>query len=294
MRILVAIVHHWNPNGAGHHASLRPQLEPRLYALQDQLLALRRLDTRQGVLNISTKTVDDANHALRHQFTIKIVTDGEHHVLNHMEACYKDFVEEVVTAPPDPRHLGFEAQRVLADGLREDFDLYVYLEDDLLIYDPLFFHKIFWFQENVGNNCVLMPNRYELFLKPSGTVDRLYIDGAIPQHELREAIPNPPQPLTTSLPGGQIVFESPQNPHSGCFALTHSQLKYWTDKAWFLDHDCTLISPLESAATLGLLKTFTLYKPHIAYASFLELQHWGISFRNLIGSQVSMSPGVGT
>lgn len=286
MRILVTIVHHWNPQGGGRHASLRPDPKPRLYGLQDQLLSLRRLANRQGVLNIATKAVEDANQALRHTFTIKVVTDGKHHVLNKLEDCYREMVEEVATTPPEPKQLGFEAQRVLADHLEEEYDLYAYFEDDLLIHDPLFFHKIAWFQQNVGEGCVLMPHRYESFWKPVDTVDRFYIDGPMEPHELKALIPEPPAPLATALPGGQVTFTSPDNPHSGCFVLTQAQMRHWREQPWFLDRDCSLISPLESAATLGLLKTFTLYKPHLAYAAFLELQHWGTSFRSLIGGQI--------
>ena len=288
MRILVTIVHHWNPDGTGRHASLRPQREPRQYALQDQLLALRRLDLRQGVLNIASKTVEDANQALRHHFTIKVVTDGHHHVLDYLEPAYSELVEEVPTSPVDPKCLGFEAQKILADHLSQEYDLYVYLEDDLLIHDPFFFHKIFWFQQSLGEHCVLMPHRYESFWKPAESVDRFFIDGPMMEHELKILIPDPPPPLSTLLPGGQVTFVSPENPHSGCFALTPSQLRHWSEQPWFLDRDCSLISPLESAATLGLVKTFTLYKPHLAYASFLELQHWGVSFRNLIGGQIRL------
>ena len=61
MKILITIVHHWNPKGDGKHASLRPQREPRLFGLQDQLLSLRRLGTSQGVLNMSKMVVEDAN-----------------------------------------------------------------------------------------------------------------------------------------------------------------------------------------------------------------------------------------
>ena len=289
MRILVTIVHYWDPKGSGRHASLRAEREPRQYALQDQLLALRRLDTRQGVLNIATKTVEDANHALRHRFTIKVVTDGQHHVLDHLEPDYRQMIEEAPTQPLDPKHLGFEAQRILAEHLDDRYDLYVYLEDDLLIHDPLFFRKIFWFQQCVGERCVLMPHRYESFWKPSNSVDRFFIDGPMFEHELKTLIPDPPPPLSTLLPAGQVTFESPQNPHSGCFALTHAQLRHWSEQSWFLDRDCSLISPLESAATLGLVKTFTLYKPSWGFASFLELQHWGVSFRNLIGGQIRMN-----
>ena len=76
MRILLAIVHHWNPEGGGRHASLRPDPTPRLHGLQDQLLSLVRLGTGQGALNIGELRVDNASHALRHQFQILLITDG--------------------------------------------------------------------------------------------------------------------------------------------------------------------------------------------------------------------------
>lgn len=286
MRILITIVHHWNPEGGGLHASLRPKLEPRLYALQDQLLAFRRMGTRQGVLNIANKAVEDANQALRHTFTIKVVTDGRHHVLDHLEECYREMVDEVATAPAHPKALGFEAHQVLADHLNDGYDLYAYFEDDLLVHDPLFFQKIFWFQQSLGERCVLMPHRYESFWKPVDTVDRFYIDGPMEEHELKMLIPDPPEAVSTPLPAGQVTFTSPLNPHSGCFVLSQAQMRHWSEQPWFLDRDSSLISPLESAATLGLLKTFQLYKPHIAFAAFLELQHWGTSFRSLIGGQI--------
>ena len=39
MKILVAIVHYWNPNGGGAHQSLRPSPEPRIEALTNQILS---------------------------------------------------------------------------------------------------------------------------------------------------------------------------------------------------------------------------------------------------------------
>ena len=289
MKILITIVHHWNPKGDGKHASLRPQGEPRLFGLQDQLLSLRRLDTCQGVLNIEKMVVEDANQSLRHNFTIKVVTDGHNHVLDFMEDCYRNMIEEVPSKPSEPKKLGFEAHKVLANNLDKDYDLYAYFEDDLIIHDPLFFHKIYWFQQHIGENSVLMPHRYESYWKPVDDVDRFYIDGPMPREELSVLIPNPPSPLSTSLPGGEVVFTSPLNPHSGCFVLTRKQMRHWTEQPWFLDGDSSLVSPLESAATLGLLKTFHLYKPQMPFASFLELQHWGTSFRSLIEDKVNLS-----
>ena len=48
------------------------------------------------------------------------------------------------------------------------------------------------------------------------------------------------------------------------------------------------VSPLESAATLGIAKTFRMFKPVMAQASWLEIQHWGTSFHCLLGDKVAL------
>jgi hypothetical protein len=57
-------------------------------------------------------------------------------------------------------------------------------------------------------------------------------------------------------------------------------------QANFLDMDASFISPLESSATLGIMKTFRVYKPATQNTNFLEIQHFGDSFLRLIGEQV--------
>ena len=66
------------------------------------------------------------------------------------------------------------------------------------------------------------------------------------------------------------------------FFLSDSQLRHWLDQPYWLDRDCSFISPLESAATLGISKAFKLLKPCFSHASWFELQHWGTSFHGLI------------
>jgi hypothetical protein len=44
---------------------------------------------------------------------------------------------------------------------------------------------------------------------------------------------------------------------------------------YFYDRDCSLTGPLESAATLGIMKTFKLYKAAWGMAEFFEIQHFG-------------------
>ena len=85
-------------------------------------------------------------------------------------------------------------------------------------------------------------------------VDRLFIDGALPSHELPQIISDPPPALAIEFPFGTTYFESPRNPHAGCFALTPEQMNCWVDDDCWQDGDCSYVSPLESAATLGLVK----------------------------------------
>jgi hypothetical protein len=87
-----------------------------------------------------------------------------------------------------------------------------------------------------------------------------------------------------------VKFQRSLNPHSGCYFLNAEQLEYWTKQPHFLDRDCSFIGPLESAATLGMMKTFKIYKPSPANSNFLEIQHFGANFLSLIGTQVTYIP----
>ena len=285
MKILVAIVHHWNPQAGGRHASLRADPEPRRRALQDQLLALGRMSHRQGVIDVGEMQVKNANQAIRHQFDLRLVTDGSNTVISHLDEPYRELIREEVCEPSSPMHLGFEAQKLLARHRDQDFDLLVYLEDDLLILDHYLFHKIISFAQSLGSDHLLLPHRMEMNYAPF-MVDKLFIDGPVPEIEQRWLIPDPSPPLAIDSPAGRLFFESPKNPHSGCFVLTPEQMDRWCNHDCWQDGDCSFISPLESAATLGLTKVFKLYKPALTCASWLELQHWGTAFRSLIGGVI--------
>ena len=183
VRILLAIVHYWNPEGGGAHGSLRPDPRPRIEALQQQLLALQRLGNRQAQLNMASMTADCANRQLQHQIDIKVITDGVHHVLDRLDLSLSRVVSDGDHSTINPKHLGFEAQRFLASRLDHSYDLYGYFEDDLIIHDPWFFRKIDWFRSHVGDDCLLLPHRVEFVGYPS-EVDRFFIDGPMEESDL--------------------------------------------------------------------------------------------------------------
>ncbi|ABB25081.1 conserved hypothetical protein [Synechococcus sp. CC9902] len=281
MNILIAIVHYWNPDGGGRHQSLRSDPQPRIDALQHQLMNILRIGSNQSVLHLADRAVYRANDSYRNNVDIKIITDGTHHVLDYLDPSFMHAFEEIPTTPSNPKFLGFEVHKVLADHLNSNYDLYCYLEDDLLIHDPTFFSKIAWFSGFMGYHSILLPQRFEFSPLPHA-VDRFYIDGPLPEDELRKLVSSSPVRLVQSL-GFNIPFAPPDNPHAGCFFLSHQQLSYWVSQDYWLDHDVSFISPLESAATLGIAKCFSIFKPCFSHASWLEIQHHGTVFHELIG-----------
>ena len=64
----------------------------------------------------------------------------------------------------------------------------LYFEDDLIVRDPWFFRKIDWFRSQAGDDCVVFPHRIELAPEPH-PVDRFFIDGPMPESDLRQILP---------------------------------------------------------------------------------------------------------
>ena len=72
-------------------------------------------------------SADCANRQLQHQIDIKVITDGENHILDRLDPPYRG-VSMVITEPLSPKHLGFEAQRFLASRLDQAYDFIVILK----------------------------------------------------------------------------------------------------------------------------------------------------------------------
>ena len=124
---------------------------------------------------------------------------------------------------------------------------------------------------------MLLPNRYEV--ARVGVAWKAYIDGDLPAEVTApfQNIAEAPELKGTCL-GHELTFRRPTNPHSGCFFLTNGQLRDWGDRRDFLDRDTRFVGPLESAATLGLMRAFRVYKPAPEVACFLEIEHAGTAF----------------
>jgi hypothetical protein len=286
MRILVTIPHFFNPEAQGRHGSLRRDSKPRIVAIAQCIASLHQLfGASQRQLQIRDHQAIAANTDLKAtQVDVVVCTTGDRHLLEQLpipSTLYKHHPTQA-----EPLLLGFECQAVLRDHLGQ-YDYYCFLEDDLILHDPWFFTKLRWFTTQVGDRNLLQPNRYEV--SNQHPVHRCYVDGEIRPQLTADFQQIQEQPvLKAEILGTTVQFKRALNPHSGCYFLTQKQMGYWSQQPYFLDRDTRFIGPLESAATLGIMKTFRIYKPAPEQASFLEIQHFGTGFLSLIGSKVPL------
>jgi hypothetical protein len=278
VKILVTIPHYFRARPDGAHGSEDAAAETsRRAALETALDALAaQFQVRAFELDFDDRSIVHRPPAATGLEIVCVV--GESHLLDGVDRSVRRF--QVARSGVDPRLLGFECHRLMRDN-RDAFDLFFYCEDDLVVRDPLYFAKIAWFARTFGADCVLQPNRFE---QPGrGLAAKFYVDGALSARDMAGLVP--PDAEATSLRaspfGAELVFERARNPHAGCFCLTRAQLDRWIASPRFLDRDTSFVGPLESAATLGLIRHFKVFKPAAANRWFLEIEHRDTRFSDL-------------
>jgi hypothetical protein len=289
MRLLFTVVHFFRGGAKGlrNYGSMGRNSAPRVQALTDCIASIHEhFGGGQFSLNHGQRQADAANQTMRHKVDVVVCTVKDMHLLGELDVPKGAYHHHLTTA--DPTVLGYECHAVLRDHLGK-YDFYCYLEDDLVMRDPMFFSKLQWFNQLTGKQDLLQPNRYEVSFKSN--VNKVYVDGPLPP---RSTAPfqkvDERNLLKATVLGQDMLFRRTLNPHSGSFFLNEQQMRTWASKPYFLDRSPAFIGPPESAATLGIMKTFRVYKPAVRNASFLELQHCGTSYLDLLGGRVAL-PG---
>lgn len=279
MRLLFTIPHFFDRRASGTtravHGARRGNAEARSAALTAGVLALHQLyGPAQCIMQLAERRTRPANEPLRAEVHVVICTTGDQHLLDRLPLDRRLYHHHPTPAPPPL--LGYECQAVLRDRWG-NYDYYSYLEDDLILHDPWLFVKLAWFTSLAGPRGVLLPNRFER--GPTPLVTRAYIDGDLAPRVTApfQTLDEVPE-LRGTVMGQPLILRRPLNPHSGCYFLNAEQMAHWTRQPHFLDRAASFVGPLESAATLGILRTFRIYKPARENASFLEIEHFGTAF----------------
>jgi hypothetical protein len=278
MRVFVAIAHYFNNAEEREHirkldmGSGRWPL-PRIAALNAEIVALHR---HFGPNAFSINPNEATQFASRSSdvLDIVVVTVPDRNVLEWIGIEPPTIAVEYFDG--DPLMLGFEAQRLMRERAGA-YDIYGYMEDDLVITDPAFLEKISWFADKFGETALLMPRRYEQ--SSSGTLAKVAFSPQLSKSAREFLFRRNPQPvLSAPWHGREQSFRIPMNPHAGCYFLTQRQLDKWLRSNSFYDRDASWIDPLVSAATYAPGKLFDIYAAAEPDPWFLEIEHFGVRY----------------
>lgn len=284
MRLLFAVVHYYKA-GDGRHGSLAADPRPRIQALRHLIVQIHRLfGAPSASLNHRQRRVDAVDDG-GGEVQVQVCVSGDCHVLDQLQDL-DGLYQRVNCDPDDPRLLGFACQQALIEAFREaepqnPWDYIAYLEDDILLTDADFFLKLRAFNRAFGDAYLLMPNRIET-LERQGQLRRFYIDGDYNPEASQAYRHCENTVLSLSHLGEMVTFTQPSNLHAGCFFLNRRQARRYADSGHAGEVDVSFHGPLESAATLGMLKTFQLMKPSPEHGRFLTVEHGGRNFMGLV------------
>ncbi len=209
----------------------------------------------------------------RMDFDVLVFTTGGQHLVGDLE-CGPGLFRHIETRA-EPLFLGFECAKWIRDN-PTSHDFYCYLEDDIIIRDPLFFLKIQRFNaafDASGRGLLLQPQRYEESLNTGDrdliqAIRRIYID-----YQSLAKAPFEGETLRLDFAGIGAEFEPALNPHAGCYVLNQAQVAAVVHHPDFLSRDKIDLTPLDTAATSFVARALKVYKPARNSLSFLDVQH---------------------
>ena len=274
MKILFVIPHYYGPGPGLYGSTDESQHSRRTASLRAAIASLHQhLGGGQQMLH-GNKELFAVNQAIANDIDIVVCTSGENHLLSELDLPAGSYRHHAVTVD-NPLYLGYSAYDVFKDSFGK-YDWYCYLEDDLVITDPLFFHKLQAFYATAPDaGYLLQPNRFEV--SSNSSCGKTYIDGPMwdDNAQVMANLRLPDSCPQIDLPFLAATFRMlpAENAHSGCFFLTASHMKQLLEQPWYGKRMAGYVGPLESAATLFIMALFHVFKPADECAGFLELLH---------------------
>lgn len=226
------------------------------------------------------QTIDGLLASFAHcNLTIVVSSLPDRNIVQYLPSYQQRRIHLKLEPNCEPLYLGFRIQDDLINCV-DQFDWFVFIEDDIVLNDSCFLDKIIAFNQHATPQDVLLPNRYEVLEGTKRYID-LTIDSEIAWNRL------------SALEMAGIKFAECTNPHSGIYCLSQEQIQLWMKSKRIWKNQIIMVGPLESAATFCLLECFNLYKPHPKNLYYLEVQHYDTKYSKLCpepGSPYTLMP----
>lgn len=168
----------------------------------------------------------------------------------------------------DPMYVEYDAYNIF-ESAKDEFDYFIFLEDDILLTDSWFLEKIKKFNAlSPYKHFVLQPHRFEYY---KGV--KHYLDQNTVRND-KQTIFNYADYLKVDL-FDNISLCVYQNPHAGFYCLSKEQLYIWIKSGYKWKNKVVAFGILESAATFCLYENFQFLSPHPNSLGYFEVQHYG-------------------
>lgn len=284
MRILITIPHFYKYDPGSIYGSGSEGRESRIRVLRDMICALQNRFNRPHVYSrLAYDTEDDMNEPAHvvyepadtesaYEIDICLCTTEKDHLVREL-ALPPHYFRWLIFEVSNPLFLGYTCHQVLKEN-RGQYDYYCYMEDDLVIPEEDFFCKLQWFEQLFGPECLLQPNRY---MEGGQSFFKEYLDAEMDSSMDRwfKDAPQKPKQLEADYLGRKLFFYKTRNPHSGCFFLSARQYERMSQREGYAAPDYRFFGPLESAASLDIMRTFAIYRADYRHSNFLEINHLG-------------------
>lgn len=214
-------------------------------------------------------TIDGLLTSFAHcDLTITIQTLPNRHVTAYLPEYQIKCIEIQEGPECDPMFVEFRLQEEFVERV-EKFDWFLFIEDDIVLYDAFILEKLEKFNRQSGyENAILYPNRFEMYEGTKRYID-LTIDRGLAWNQL------------SSVEIEKVKFAEFSNPHSAFYCLSQSQMKHWIKSGRIFKNQIVNVGPLESAATFCLLECFSIYKPHPSNLNYFEVRHYDSKYSKL-------------
>ncbi|MGL5063173.1 MAG: hypothetical protein ACRC62_24605 [Microcoleus sp.] len=215
-------------------------------------------------------TIDGLLASFAHcELSIIINTLPNRHVAAYLPEYQKKLIQVQEEPDCDPMFVEFRLQEEFVKRV-DEFDWFLFLEDDIIISDAFVLEKLEKFNQQSGyENAILYPNRYEMHEGIKRYIDLTILAEGLTWNKL------------SSVEIEGVKFAEFNNSHAAFYCLSRKQMQRWIKSGRLLKDRVIDVGPLESAATFCLLECFSIYKPHPANLHYFEVRHYDTKYSKL-------------
>jgi hypothetical protein len=214
-------------------------------------------------------TIDGLLTSFAHcDLTIAIQTLPNRHVIAYLPEYQIKCIQIQEGPDCDPLLLEYRIQEEFVERV-EKFDWFLFIEDDIVLYDSFVLEKLEKFNLKSGyEKAILYPHRFEMYEGTKRYID-LTIDTELSWNQV------------SSVEIEGVKFAECSNPHSALYCLSRNQMKQWIKSGRVFKNQVLMVGPMESAATFCLLECFSIYKPHPSNLNYFEVRHYDTKYSKL-------------